>query len=56
MSDLLVVKAKLKDLAKGFNVSGDFADGLDKKVRALVDEALERAKSNGRKTLYPRDL
>lgn len=56
MSDLLVVKAKLKDVAKGCNVAGDFADELDKRVRDLVKSAVDRAEANGRKTVMAKDL
>ena len=56
MSDLLVVKAKLKDVAKGYNVSGDLADALDKRLRQLVSDACTRAEANGRKTVMAKDL
>lgn len=56
MSELLVVRAKLKDAAKGCNVAGDFADALDKKVRQLVADACSRAEANGRKTVMAKDL
>ena len=56
MADLLVVKAKIKDVAKGYNVAGDFADALDKKLRALVADAVARAEANGRKTVMAKDL
>jgi len=56
MSDMLVVKAKIKDAAKGANVSGDFADALNEKVVELVKAAVERAKANGRKTVMGKDL
>ncbi|MCX8147320.1 MAG: DUF1931 domain-containing protein [Candidatus Woesearchaeota archaeon] len=56
MSDLLVVKAKIKEVAKGCNVSGDFAEALDKKLRQLVADACARAEANGRKTVMAKDL
>ncbi|MDD5649960.1 MAG: DUF1931 family protein [Candidatus Nanoarchaeia archaeon] len=56
MSELLVVRAKIKDAAKGMNVASDFADELSKKVEELIDRAVERAKANDRKTIQPRDL
>jgi len=55
MSDLLVVKAKIKDVTK-LNVAGDFAEELSKKVEVLVKDAERRAKDNGRATLKARDL
>lgn len=56
MSDLLVVKAKVKEYAEGCNVAGDFAEELSKKVVQLVKEAAKRAEANGRKTIQPKDL
>ena len=56
MADLLVVRAKLKELAKGYNVAGDFAEQLDKVVREEVKKALKRAEGNGRKTVMAKDL
>lgn len=56
MSDLLVVRAKIKDVAKDVNVASDFADALSKKVEELIEGAVERAKANSRKTIQPKDL
>jgi histone H3/H4 len=56
MSELIIIRSKLKDIAKGINVSGDFADALDKKTRAIIAEAVERAKANNRKTVMGKDV
>lgn len=56
MAELLVVRSKIKDAAKGMNVAGDFADALSKRVEELVKEASRRAKENNRKTVQARDL
>ncbi len=56
MSDSLVVKAKIKDVAKGFNVSGDLADALSMEVEKMIKKACERAEANGRKTVMAKDL
>ncbi|MFC1741954.1 histone-like protein [Nanoarchaeota archaeon] len=56
MGDMLVVKAKLKDVCKGFNVAGDLAEGLSGKVGAAVDDAVKRADGNGRKTVMGKDV
>jgi len=56
MADSLVVKAKIKDEAKGFNVSGDLADALSAKVSKIIKEACERAEANGRKTVMAKDI
>jgi histone H3/H4 len=56
MGSFLVVKAKIKEIAQGFNVAGDVADVLEKKVTNLIKEACDRAKANGRKTLMGKDF
>ena len=33
---MFIVKAKVKDAAKGFYVAGDFAEALNKKVEELI--------------------
>lgn len=53
---MIVVKAKIKELAGTYNVSGDFAEALDKKVTDMVKEAIARAEANNRKTIMPKDL
>jgi len=56
MAESLVVKSKIKEAAQGLNVSSDFAEALNEKVRELVAKAAERAKANKRSTVQPRDL
>jgi histone H3/H4 len=56
MTDSLVVKAKIKDVAKGYNVAGDLADALSQKVEQLIKEACKRADANGRKTVMAKDI
>ena len=56
MSEGLIVKAKIKDAAKGFNVAGDFPDMLSEKVQQLIKDACKRAESNNRKTVMAKDL
>ncbi|MFC1722951.1 hypothetical protein ACFL0V_02330 [Nanoarchaeota archaeon] len=56
MADLLVVKAKLKEVCPGFNVAGDLAEALSGKVKAAVSDAVKRADSNGRKTVMGKDV
>ena len=53
---MLVVKAKIKDVAGNYNVAGDFADALSKKVEHLIKDACERAKANGRRTVMSKDI
>ena len=56
MADMIIVKAKIKDVARGYNVAGDLAEALDKKVRGLIKDAVARAESNNRKTVMAKDL
>lgn len=56
MADFLVVKAKIKDVCPGFNVSGELAESLSAKISAAVDDAVKRADSNGRKTVMAKDV
>lgn len=53
---MLVVKAKIKDYATGFNVAGDFAEALNEKCVAMIKDALRRAEGNGRRTVMAKDL
>ncbi|RJQ16916.1 DUF1931 domain-containing protein [Candidatus Woesearchaeota archaeon] len=56
MADAVIVKAKIKELAQGYNVAGDFADALDEKAKQLIKDAIKRAEANGRKTVMAKDL
>jgi len=56
MTDLVVVRSKVKEYAQGCNVSGDFAEALNKEVVGLIKKAADRAKANNRKTVSSRDL
>lgn len=53
---MLVVKSKVKEIAKNNNVSGDFADALNEMLVWSVAQACARAEANGRKTIGARDL
>jgi histone H3/H4 len=46
----------VKDVLDDNNVSADFYDALNEEVAELLDDAAERAESNDRKTVQPRDL
>lgn len=56
--DTLVIQSRVKDYvkAKGFQTSAGAVDALSQKVRKLLDEAIERAKSNNRSTVKDRDV
>jgi histone H3/H4 len=56
MADMIISKSKTKATVKNCNVSGDFYDALDKKVRQMIAEAEKRATANGRKTVRPHDI
>lgn len=53
--EMLVVKSKIKEVAGNCNVSGDFADALNKAAVELVKQAAKRADANGRKTVQAKD-
>ncbi|OIO81822.1 DUF1931 domain-containing protein [Candidatus Pacearchaeota archaeon CG1_02_32_132] len=52
----LIIKSKIKSAVPDMSVAGDVAEALNKKVLKLLDEAANRAKLNGRRTLQARDL
>jgi histone H3/H4 len=58
MGDVLVVQSKVREVVKNAdaNMSGDFVDTLSKKVEEMVNQAVNRAKANGRKTVRGYDL
>lgn len=60
MTDMVVIKAKIKEFAKyddkKLNVSGKFADALNEKVKGLIAEACKRAKENNRNTVMKKDV
>jgi histone H3/H4 len=57
---MVIVKSRIKDYAelegRHYNVSGDFPDALQEKIKAVIREACKRARDNGRNTIMPRDL
>ena len=60
MTDMVVIKATINEFAKyndkKLNVSGEFAEALNEKVKALIEEACRRAKDNNRNTVMKKDL
>lgn len=57
--EVLVVVSKLKTYIKeksGMNTSGGVAAVLSDAVRRMCDEAIERARNEGRKTVMDRDF
>lgn len=54
----LIIKSNIKSAVtdKISNVAAEVAEALNEKVQKILDEACERAKANGRRTLHARDL
>ena len=52
----LIIKSKIKEAVSGLNVASEVAEALNKKVVLLLQDAVARAKANGRRTLQARDL
>jgi histone H3/H4 len=58
MAKNYVYKSKLAELLKekGMRMSVDAIDSIDKIVEETIKKAVERANSNGRKTVKPYDF
>ena len=57
--EILVVVSKLKSYFRsvsGMNTAGSVAPRLSDIIRHLCDQAIEKAKSDGRKTVMDRDF
>ena len=57
--DILVVVSKLKSYVRsrsGMNTSGNVAPALSDILRRLCDQAIEKARDAGRKTVMDRDF
>ncbi|MBS3071240.1 NFYB/HAP3 family transcription factor subunit [Candidatus Pacearchaeota archaeon] len=59
----LVIKSNIKKVVRELDkenavtsVAEEVGVALDKKVEEILDEAIKRAKANGRRTLQARDL
>jgi histone H3/H4 len=58
-TEVLVVATKVKNYIKeksGFNTSAAVFPKLTARIQQLCDQAMERAKSEGRKTVMERDF
>ena len=55
---MIIKKSELRGIVSeaGLYLGGDVEEKLNKEVRALVKKACERTITNGRKTMYARDL
>mgnify|MGYP001607648460 FL=1 len=54
----LIIKSNIRKAVKDkiANVATEVEQALNEKVQEILDEACERAKANGRRTLHARDL
>jgi histone H3/H4 len=52
----LIVKSKIKEAVSDLNIASEVAEALNEKVHKLLQDASQRAKANGRRTLQARDL
>lgn len=58
-NEVLVVVSKLKKYIKeksGMNTAGNVAEVISDRVRTLCDQAIDAARSDGRKTIKDRDV
>jgi len=58
---MLTVRTQIKEIMKDSglgieNMSGDFMDKLDEKVKQLILDAINRAKDNSRRTVMGKDV
>ena len=56
MSDNLIVRSNIKKVVGKYNVSGDFPDKLNEKIKGIIIEAVARAEANGRRTVMSKDI
>ena len=49
--EMIIVKSKIKEVAKNSNVASDFVDKLNEIAHENIKLAEKRASSNGRKTI-----
>ena len=56
MTEMLIIKAKIKEACGDMSVAGDFVTALNEKTNEIVKKALWRAKENGRRTLMGKDV
>jgi histone H3/H4 len=52
----LIIKSKIKAAVPDLSVAGEVPEALNKKILKILEEASQRAKLNGRRTLQARDL
>lgn len=55
MTDI-VKKSGIRRAADDVNVGADFYEAVDERVKDLIDQAVQRAQDNGRRTVKGRDV
>ncbi|GIU69448.1 MAG: hypothetical protein KatS3mg002_0684 [Candidatus Woesearchaeota archaeon] len=55
-SKWIIVKSKIKEITGQYNVSADFTEALNEKVKQIIKDAVKRAEANNRKTVMGRDI
>lgn len=56
---MITVRTQIKEILSDLdmpNMSGDYLDKLDEKVKQLVLDSVKRAKENGRRTVMGKDV
>ena len=59
INNMITVRTQVKDIMKEAameNMSGDFIDKLDEKVKQLILDAIRRAKEKGRRKVMGKDI
>ena len=52
----VIVKSNVRGYLGGLNLGEDLAVELERKIDEMLKKATERARANGRRTVYARDL
>jgi len=52
----IVVRSNIRKQLDGLNLGEDLSVELERKTDEMLKKAVERAKANGRRTVYARDL
>jgi histone H3/H4 len=56
MTELLIIKAKIREACGDMSVASDFVEALNEQVSELVKKAIWRAKENNRRTVMGKDV
>jgi len=56
MSEMLIIKTKVREACGDMSVATDFVTILNEKVNEMVKQSIWRAKENGRHTVMGKDV